>query len=58
MTVYDTLVALPRNKLSAPEVPACADAANPGNCQHSRTEELFEAVIAVRLRDGVVTLDS
>jgi hypothetical protein len=58
MTVYVTLVALPRNSVSAPTVPAWVFAAKPGSCQHSRTEESLEAAIAVRFRDGVVTVDS
>lgn len=57
-TVYVAFDKLPSRRFKAPTVPAAADAANPGNCQHSSTELPRRPAMAVRLRLGVVVFES
>lgn len=56
MIVYEAFAISPIKRFNAPETPGTDEDMNPGSCQHSSTEEPFEAAIAVMLRDGVVTL--
>ena len=55
---YVAFAKSPRNRFRAPTVPAPDDATKPGSCQHSRTEAPSRAEMAVRLREGVVMLES